>query len=245
MTAVLSFRYSVVMTSMIALAILRLNWRNHKILAVAFHRAMQVFAFMFGNGAVTERKILQHSLDEQDTLFRNKTSKVAWFFRRICLVFPFGGRRMNNVELEIKTGYLVFHPIPEGVPANTGHLRGGGDMIVALPLMDYERFDCHAGTMADHAGRVKEKQALPMNRVMTRINQGTSGAFSERRLQLMKPEQFLDEKQQNNTAEKPGTGDAAQASGDNEEIFHLQADGFWGPEKGFQDAEELRRQRRN
>jgi hypothetical protein len=27
-----------------------------------------------------------------------------------------------------------------------------------------------------------------------------------------------------------------------EEIFHLQADGFWGPEKGFHHAEQLRRQ---
>lgn len=27
-----------------------------------------------------------------------------------------------------------------------------------------------------------------------------------------------------------------------EEIFHIQADGFWGPEKGFHNAEELRRQ---
>ncbi len=26
-----------------------------------------------------------------------------------------------------------------------------------------------------------------------------------------------------------------------EETFHLQADGFWGFEKGFHDAEELRR----
>lgn len=32
-------------------------------------------------------------------------------------------------------------------------------------------------------------------------------------------------------------------SGRDEEIVHLQADGFWGGEKGFQDAEELRRQR--
>jgi hypothetical protein len=27
-----------------------------------------------------------------------------------------------------------------------------------------------------------------------------------------------------------------------EETFHLQADGFWGEEKGFQDAEQLRKQ---
>ena len=28
------------------------------------------------------------------------------------------------------------------------------------------------------------------------------------------------------------------------ETFHLQADGFYGPEKGFHDAEELRKQQR-
>jgi hypothetical protein len=37
--------------------------------------------------------------------------------------------------------------------------------------------------------------------------------------------------------------DAPILSTDNdEEIFHVQADGFYGPEKGFHDAEELRRQ---
>ena len=29
--------------------------------------------------------------------------------------------------------------------------------------------------------------------------------------------------------------------GADEEIFHIQADGFWGPEKGFHDVEQLRR----
>lgn len=27
-----------------------------------------------------------------------------------------------------------------------------------------------------------------------------------------------------------------------DETFHVQADGFWGPEKGFHDAEQLRKQ---
>ncbi|HTW22423.1 MAG TPA: hypothetical protein VMD78_02425 [Candidatus Baltobacteraceae bacterium] len=29
---------------------------------------------------------------------------------------------------------------------------------------------------------------------------------------------------------------------EDEELFHLQADGFWGPEMGFQDLEEVRHQ---
>ncbi len=30
---------------------------------------------------------------------------------------------------------------------------------------------------------------------------------------------------------------------DDEETFHMQADGFWGSEKGFHDAEQLRNER--
>jgi hypothetical protein len=32
------------------------------------------------------------------------------------------------------------------------------------------------------------------------------------------------------------------ASDPDDEIFHLQADGFYGPERGFHDAEQLRKQ---
>ena len=39
--------------------------------------------------------------------------------------------------------------------------------------------------------------------------------------------------------------DASMLSADPEdETFHVQADGFYGPEKGFHDAEELRKQQR-
>jgi hypothetical protein len=30
-----------------------------------------------------------------------------------------------------------------------------------------------------------------------------------------------------------------------DEIFHIQADGFWGPEKGFHDAEQIRNERQS
>jgi hypothetical protein len=39
-----------------------------------------------------------------------------------------------------------------------------------------------------------------------------------------------------------GTGQSQNLDQMSEEIFHLQADGFWGSEKGFHDAEQLRRQ---
>ena len=35
---------------------------------------------------------------------------------------------------------------------------------------------------------------------------------------------------------------AIDPAGLNEEIFHIQADGFFGPEKGFEDVEQLRKQ---
>ena len=39
--------------------------------------------------------------------------------------------------------------------------------------------------------------------------------------------------------------DALMLSADpDDESFHVQADGFYGPEKGFHDAEELRKQQR-
>jgi hypothetical protein len=45
---------------------------------------------------------------------------------------------------------------------------------------------------------------------------------------------------------RPRSIDSASAALDlseaDEEMSHLQADGFWGPEKGFHDAEQLRKQ---
>jgi hypothetical protein len=37
--------------------------------------------------------------------------------------------------------------------------------------------------------------------------------------------------------------DAPEAEMHDDEIFHTQADGFWGPERGFHDVERLWRQR--
>jgi hypothetical protein len=48
---------------------------------------------------------------------------------------------------------------------------------------------------------------------------------------------------QNGHQAKDHTVDASREVDPLEEIFHMQADGFWGLEKGFQDAEQLRNQR--
>lgn len=39
----------------------------------------------------------------------------------------------------------------------------------------------------------------------------------------------------------PEYGGHNSTAPDDEELFHLQADGFWGLEKGFHDAEQLRK----
>ncbi len=40
----------------------------------------------------------------------------------------------------------------------------------------------------------------------------------------------------------PGRDGHNSTAQNDEEFFHLQADGFWGSEKGFHDAEQLRNQ---
>ena len=49
--------------------------------------------------------------------------------------------------------------------------------------------------------------------------------------------------EQERKSRKSSACTAPDAPERDDEMLHLQADGFWGGEKGFHDAEELRRQR--